>query len=311
MKILLAGATGAIGRPLLKRLLDDGHEVVATSRSAESAKALTRQGAEGVVLDAFDRAAVARVMAEARPEVAIHQLTALPAEVTPKAMKAAIVQTNRLRRETVTPFVTAARDAGARRAVVQSISFVTAPEGPPVLDETAPLYLDAPEDLRPVVETVRDMERAALAVDGIETLVLRYGFFYGPGTWYERSGTMGEMIAKRRYPVFGGGKGIWSWIHVDDAADATVRALTAGGPGVYNITGDDPVAVRDWVGVVVDALGAKKPRKLPTWLVRRAAGNAVVYYGTGLRGASNAKAKAELGIAPRPWRDGLRDAFAR
>jgi nucleoside-diphosphate-sugar epimerase len=210
----------------------------------------------------------------------------------------------------VTPFIEAAQAAGARRALVQSISFVTAPIGPPVQDESAPLYLDAPTDLRPAVETIHHMESDALAVEGIETLVLRYGFFYGPGTWYERDGAMGRMIAKRQYPMFGDGGGLWSWIHVDDAADATIRAMTAGEPGVYNITGDDPVSMNEWVPVVVDALGAKKPRRLPTFLVRLAAGNGLVYYGTELRGASNEKAKAELGIAPRPWREGLREAFA-
>lgn len=309
MRILLAGATGAIGRPLLKRLLEEGHEVVATTRSDESARALSAQGADGVVLDAFDAVAVRRVVAEARPEVVVHQLTALPAEITPKAMRAALVQTNRLRRETVPVFAEAARNAGARRIVVQSISFVTAPEGPAVQDESARLWTDAPSDIRPVVETVREMERDVLAVEGIEALVLRYGFFYGPGTWYERSGTMGEMIAKRRYPAFGDGSGMWSWIHVDDAVDATVRALDQGTPGVYNITDDTPVAVSEWLPVVVDALGAKKPRRLPTWMVRMAAGNGVIYYGTGLRGASNAKAKAAFGFEPRPWREGLRDSF--
>jgi nucleoside-diphosphate-sugar epimerase len=187
---------------------------------------------------------------------------------------------------------------------------VTAPQGPAIVDETAPLWLDAPPDLAPVIQTVSEMERDALAVEGIETMVLRYGFFYGPGTWYEREGTMGEMIAKRRYPMFGDGRGMWSWIHVDDAADATLRALERGQPGIYNVTDDEPVASRDWVPVVVDALGARKPRRLPTWLVRRAAGTAVVYYGTQLRGASNAKAKAAFGYQPRAWREGLRQAFA-
>ena len=309
MRVLLAGATGAIGRPLLKRLLAAGHEVVATTRSAESAEQLTAQGAEGVVLDAFDAEAVHRVVGEARPEVVLHQLTSLPADISPKAMKASIAVTNKLRRVTVPTFVNAAREAGARRIVVQSISFVTEPTGPAVVDETAPLWTNGPRDIEPVIQTISDMERAALSVEGIETLVLRYGFFYGPGTWYDREGTMGRMIAKRQYPMFGDSGGVWSWIHVDDAADATVRALDRGEPGVYNITDDEPVALSEWLPVVVDALGAKPPRRLPTWLVRRVAGNAVVYYGTMLRGASNAKARAALGYEPRPWREALPEAF--
>ena len=309
MRVLLAGATGAIGRPLLQRLLAEGHEVVATTRSEESAERLTAQGAEGVVLDAFDAPAVMRVVADARPEVVVHQLTSLPADVSPKAMKASISATNKLRRVTVPTFMRAARDAGARRIVVQSISFATEPQGPRVVDESAPLWTHGPRDVQPVMQTISDMERNALSMEGIDALVLRYGFFYGPGTWYDRSGAIGRMIAKRQYPVCGDSGGVWSWIHIDDAADATVRALDRGEPGVYNITDDEPVAVSEWLPLVVDALGAKPPRHLPTWLLRRLAGNGVVHYTTTLRGASNAKARAALGFEPRPWREALPETF--
>jgi nucleoside-diphosphate-sugar epimerase len=177
VKVLLAGATGAIGRPLLDRLLRAGHDVVATSRDAARAQELTARGAQGVVLDALDAEAVRRVVADTRPEVVVHQLTSLPGEPDPKAMQASLEMTSRLRRETVPVFAAAARDAGARRIVVQSISFVTRPAGPVVLDEDAPLYLDAPGDFGESVAAVRDMEAAATGTEGIEGMVRRYGVF--------------------------------------------------------------------------------------------------------------------------------------
>ena len=301
MRVLVAGATGAIGAPLVTRLRAEGHEVVGTSR---------RPGAADVALDAFDLDAVRRVVAEARPDVVVHQLTALPREPSPRGMGEALATTNRLRTETVPTFAVAAREAGARRVVVQSIAFVTRPDGPAVQDEDAPLWLDAPADFRPVIESVHRMERDVHAIEGIESVVLRYGFFYGPGTWYAPDGAFGQMIARRRLPIIGDGEGRYSMVHVDDAVDATVRALDRGAPGTYNVVDDEPVPARVLLPEIARLMGARPPRRLPAWLARPVAGSAAVHYGTTLRGASNARARADLGIQPRPWREGLTEVFA-
>lgn len=305
MRILLAGATGAIGRPLLARLLDDGHDVVATTRDAARAADLTANGATGVVLDAFDSDAVRRVVAEAQPEVVVHQLTALPQNPTPKAMRQSLDATTRLRKDTVPVFVDAARSAGARRIVVQSISFVTAPTGPDVVDEDHPLYLDAPKGFDHAVAGVRDMEAAVTGADGIEGVVLRYGFFYGPGTWYAGDGAMGEMLRRRRLPRIGNGNGRYSWIHVDDAVAVTVAALDRGAPGVYNVCDDEPARSEEWKALAAEALGTRPGVRVPAWLLNRVGGGVLVYYDTQLRGASNARMRAAFGVRPRPWREGL------
>jgi nucleoside-diphosphate-sugar epimerase len=310
MKVFLAGASGAIGRPLVARLLADGHDVVGTTRDEGRARVLREQGAEAVVLDALDPGALRATILAAEPEVVVHQLTALPAEADPKVMAAALALTNRLRRETVPALVEAGRDAGARRAVVQSISFVTRPDGHPVHDEDAPLWLDAPAAFADNMATVRDLEAATTQTDGIEGVVLRYGFYYGPGTWYDKDATMGTMLRKRRYPVIGSGAGRQSFVHVHDAVDATVRALDGGAPGIYNICDDDPAAARDWVPEAARVLGAKPPRKAPAWIARRLAGDAVVHYATTLPGNSNARARAAFPEwSPRSWRQGFAEVF--
>lgn len=310
MRIFLAGATGAIGRPLVDRLVADGHDVVGTTRDEARARELRERGADAVVLDAFDADAVHAAVRAAQPEVVIHQLTALPREADPKAMRAALDLTSRLRRETVPTFLAAAREAGARRAVVQSISFVTRPDGRAVHDEDAPLYFDAGAGFGGTVEAVRDMEAATVGADGVEGLVLRYGFFYGPGTWYEKDGAMARMIRQRRYPIIGKGQGRMSFVHVDDAVEATVRALDAAAPGIYNITDDDPAMSREWLPEVARILGARGPRWAPTWIARRLAGDAVVHYATTLPGNANARARQAFGWTPRPWRQGFAEVFA-
>jgi nucleoside-diphosphate-sugar epimerase len=308
MRVFLAGATGAVGRPLLARLVAAGHEVTATSRSAEKASALEAKGARGVVLDAFDADAVRAAIALAKPEVVIHQLTALPADASPRQMKAALAVTGRLRQETVPVFARAAREAGARRLIVQSIAFVTKPEGPAVLDEDAPLWVDGPGEVGAAVRPVRVMEEAVLGA-GLEGIVLRYGFFYGPGTWYEKTGTLGRMIGKRQVPLIGSGEGRQSLVHVDDAAEATVRALDRGATGIYNVTDDAPATQNEWLPAIASELGAKPPRHVPAWLARLVAGDGLVYYATTLRGASNARAKQAFGWQPRPWREGFHQVF--
>jgi nucleoside-diphosphate-sugar epimerase len=309
MRVFVAGAAGAIGVPLAARLLAAGHEVTGTTRDAGRADELRARGVEPVILEAFDREAVVAAVTAARPDVVIHQLTSLPVRPDPKSMSESMDRTTRLRRDTVPYFLDAARAAGARRILVQSISFATRP-GDAVQDEQAPLWTDAPGDFRAMVQALDAMERATVEAQGIEGLVLRYGFFYGPRTWYHRDGAIGEMVRRRRYPVIGGGRGRQSFVHVDDAADATVLALDHGGPGIYNITDDEPAPTREWVPEAARVVGAKRPFPLPAWLARRLAGDVVVHYATGLSGNSNAKAKAALGWQPRSWREGFREVFA-
>lgn len=310
MRVFLAGATGAIGRPLVDRLLAAGHEVVGTTRDRARADALAARGVEPVVLDAFDADAVRAAVAAARPEVVIHQLTSLPQD--PRAMAGAVAENARLRRETVPSYVEAARAAGARRVIAQSISFVTRPDGRPVHDEDAPLYHGAPgQEVN--IEGVAALESAvAAAGDDLDGLVMRYGFFYGPGTWYDRDGAMGTMIRKRRFPIVGSGEGRSSFVHVDDAVDATVRALDASVPaGTYNITDDEPARASEWVPAAARALGAKPPRKAPAVIAGRLAGPVLVHYHTTLPGNSNAKARAAMpGWSPRPLRQGFAEVFA-
>ncbi|MDX6714144.1 MAG: hypothetical protein QOH30_702 [Baekduia sp.] len=308
MRVLVAGATGAIGRPLVDRLVADDHEVVGTTRDEARARALREQGAEAVVLDAFDADAVGAAVRAAEPEVVVHQLTALPQAPDPKAMAAAVVLTSRLRRETVPTFLAAAQEVGARRAIVQSISFVTRPDGRPVHDEDAPL--DDRPGFRDSTAAVRDMEAATLGTEGLEGVVLRYGFFYGPGTWYSSEGAMAALIRKRAYPVIGRGRGRMSFVHVDDAVQATVLALDHGGPGLYNVTDDEPAMAKAWLPEVARLLGARRPLWAPPMVARRLAGDAVVHYATTLPGNANGRARAAFGWAPRPWRQGFAEAFA-
>jgi nucleoside-diphosphate-sugar epimerase len=308
VKVLVAGATGAIGRPLVDRLVADGHEVVGTTRDERRATALRERGAEAVVLDAFDADAVRAAVLAAEPEVVVHQLTALPATPDPKAMGDAVALTARLRRETVPTFLHAAAQAGARRAVVQSISFVTRPDGRPIHDEDAPLMLDDP-DSRENIAAVQTLEAATTGTPGIEGVVLRYGFYYGPGTWYDREGPVATMVRKRRYPIIGRGEGRSSFVHVDDAVDATVRALDRGAPGVYNITGDEPVPQHEWLPEVARLLGARRPFRVPVWVARRLAGSVVAHYGATLPGNANDRARVALDWRPRPWREGFAEVF--
>jgi nucleoside-diphosphate-sugar epimerase len=305
MRIFLAGATGVIGRPLVPQLLQAGHEVTALARTPEKAAALREQGVETAVADAFDADGVREAVVSARPEVLIHQLTALPREMNMRKYAEQVKPTSRLREETTPIFLAAAREAGARRAIFQSISFMTAPEGPPVVDETAPVFSS------PISKSTVAMERFVLEAEALEGVVLRYGFFYGPGTYYAPDGFMVNLVRKRQMPIVGSGEGRTSFIHVDDAAAATVRALDHGGPGIYNITDDHPATQKEWVPEVARLIGAGKPRHLPAWLVRLVAGQYAVMMGTSLRGNANAKAKADLGWEPRwpNWRDGLADVL--
>jgi nucleoside-diphosphate-sugar epimerase len=311
MKVFVAGASGAIGRPLVPKLVEAGHEVTGMTRSEERAERLREAGAAALVADVFDEERVRSGMAEAAPDVVVHQLTALPDRLNFRD-KSLYDATNRVRGEGTRILLDAARAAGARRMVAQSIAFIYAPEGDGVKDEDAPLLEDAPGAFADGTRTVIEMEQAVVGAGWLEGLVLRYGFFYGPGTYYAADGSSAEDVRKRRQPIVGKGTGIFSFIHIDDAADATVVAAERGAPGVYNIVDDEPARIGDWLPVYAEAVGAKKPWRIPVWLAKLVAGKEVALFTTQLRGASNTKAKQELGWEPRhpSWRQGFRESLA-
>ena len=309
MKVFVAGASGAIGRPLIRKLVEAGHEVTGTSRRPERTEEIKAAGATGVVCDVFDAEALEEAVREASPEVVVNELTALPEEYDPK--KIDYGPTNRVRKEGGGNLMKAALAAGARRYVTQSIAFLYAPEGGLIKDEEGRPYEDAPAPFDEGVKGMLSHERDVLEADGIEGLVLRYGQFYGPGTYYDRGGAIEKEVARRRLPIVGPGTGIASFIHVDDAASATVAALDHGGPGVYNVADDEPAAMREWLPVYAEAVGAKPPMKVPAWLARLVAGKVAIEFGVNLRGASNEKAKRDLGWKPRyaSWREGFRESL--
>jgi 2-alkyl-3-oxoalkanoate reductase len=309
VRIFVAGASGAIGRPLIAQLVAGGHEVTGMTRRPERAEEIDAAGATGVVCDVFDAPALTRAVAAARPEVVIHQLTALPQALDlrkPDVYDA----TNRVRREGTANLIAAAREAGTGRIVAQGISFVYAPTGGWVKTEEDPVISAAPGPFGGAMEAIMDLERQVTTAEGMDGLVLRYGFFYGPGTAFARGGFYEGELNRRRLPVIGRGKGMSSFIHVDDAAAATVAAAARGEPGIYNVVDDDPAPAREWIPALAEALGAKRPLRVPAWLARLVAGKAVVSLATTTRGASNAKAKRELGWDPlhSSWRQGFREA---
>jgi nucleoside-diphosphate-sugar epimerase len=305
MRVLVAGATGAIGKELLPRLADAGHEVFAMIRS-ESGKARAAQlGAVPVIADALDRAQVEAAVREAAPEVIINQLTAI-GHVDTRHFERSFAATNRLRIEGNDNLLAAARATGVRRFIAQSNgAFTYARTGGPVKTEQDPF------DHSPVgaamIAAIEHLEKAVLGAAWTEGIALRYGAFYGPGTSMAPGSEQLEMIRKRKFPVVGDGGGVWSFIHIADAAEATVAAVANGDRGVYNIVDDDPAPVAEWLPELAAMLGAKKPMRVPRFIGRLAAGQAGVVLMTELRGASNAKAKRELGWHPThpTWRQGL------
>jgi 2-alkyl-3-oxoalkanoate reductase len=310
VRVFVAGASGALGRPLVPQLVAAGHEVTGMTRRPERAEEIRAAGAEAVVCDAFDREALTAAVAAARPEAVVNQLTSLPQKYDPR--KASFYeQTNRVRREGGHNLVEAARAAGARRFITQSISFLYAPEGEWVKSEDARLYDDAPGHFGPSVRVLAEHEREVVECPDFEGLVLRYGQFYGPETYFAPDGHLGRETRRRRFPVVGEGTGTFSFIHVEDAAGATVAALERGGPGIYNVVDDEPAPMGEWLPVYAEVLGAKPPLRVPFWLARLVAGKSVATTAVEMRGATNAKVKRELGWAPRyaSWRQGFREAL--
>jgi nucleoside-diphosphate-sugar epimerase len=315
MKVFVAGATGVLGRELVPQLVAQGHEVVGMTRTASKQDGLRTLGARPVVADALDPDAVAQAVASAEPEVIVHQLTALSGPMSARDMRHpdrsfAATMTNRLRTEATDHLLAAGRAVGARRFVAQSFgAFRFARTGGPVQTEADPLDPNPPAPLRPVVEGLLYLEQAVTTIDWGEGLALRYGGFYGPGTAISLApdAQMAGPIRKRRFPIVGGGGGVWSHIHIEDAAAATAAAVERGQPGIYYVVDDEPAPVREWLPVLASALGAKPPRRVPRWLGRLVAGEAATVMMTDVRGASNAKAKRELGWQLRypSWRQGV------
>jgi nucleoside-diphosphate-sugar epimerase len=315
MKVFVAGATGVLGRALVPHLLARGHEVVGMTRSASKQDLVRSLGARPVVADALDPDAVARAVASAQPEVIVHQLTALSGPMSardarhPERFEGAIL-TNRLRTEGTDHLLAAGRAVGARRFVAQSFGALrSARTGGPALTEADPLEPDSPAPPRSAVEAILYLEQAVTSIEWGAGLALRYGGFYGPGTGVSLApdAQLAAPIRKRRFPIVGNGGGVWSYIHIEDAAAATAVAVERGRPGVYNIVDDDPAPVRDWLPVLASALDAKPPRRVPRWLGRLAAGETATAMMTEVRGASNEKAKRELGWQLRypSWRQGF------
>jgi nucleoside-diphosphate-sugar epimerase len=297
MRILIAGATGAIGRPLVRRLRANQYEIFALTRSPDSAPALKEIGAEAVVADARDAAAVKAAVGRIRPDALINELTSLPRHYTPAAMKAAAERDRKVRVEGNINLLAALRDAGVRRYLLQSSGFWYVP-GAGLADESVPFISSASPGVEASARTYLELEARASATPGIEFVALRYGFFYGPGIWYTREGDMGDQVRQQQVPIIGKGQGVYSFVHIDDAAEATVAALECP-PGHYNIVDGNPSPQHLWLTAFARAAGAPAPPRVSEEEALRVSGPDAVYYATRLRGASNEKARRELGFRPR------------
>jgi nucleoside-diphosphate-sugar epimerase len=309
MKVFVAGATGALGTQLVPLLVANGHEVVGMTRTPAKREVLRRAGAQPVVADALDADAVGQAVGEAGPDVIVHQLTAIPPKIDMRNFDREFELTNRLRTDGTDHLLSAGKAVGVERFVAQSNVSLYARSGDPVKDEDAPVDHDPPAELREGVAAIAHLEEAVTGASWTEGVVLRYGWFYGPGTSIavDPLGSQIEMVRKRQLPIVGKGTGIWSFIHIEDAATATLAAIEGGPAGTYNVVDDDPAPVSEWVPALAAAVGAKRPWRVPRWVGRLAAGEWGVAAMTELRGASNDKAKRELGWQPRypSWRQGF------
>jgi nucleoside-diphosphate-sugar epimerase len=288
-------------------LVANGHSVTAMTRSADKAPAIEAMGAEAAVTDVFDAERLSEAVGAARPEAVIHQLTDLPKEIDFRKVETQLAGNDRIRTEGTRNLVAAAQAAGVSTFVAQSIAFGYRNDGDGLKREDDPLDLEAEWPWRRSMEALRDLEDATTSTDGLRGVVLRYGYFYGPDTVFDPAGgSTAEMVRKRRYPVVGGGGGVFSFVHVDDAARAAVIAVEGGASGIFNVVDDEPAPVREWLPLYAAAIGAKPPRRLPAFVARLLAGGRLVALATQQRGADNAKAKRELGWEPRfpSWRTG-------
>lgn len=298
MKVFIAGASGAIGQPLVRQLIERGHEVAGMTRS--HAGAIEALGAQAAVADAFDAGAVRAAVAQAEPDAVVNELTDLGRPLNPRKYDEWLAGTNRLRREGTKNLIDAAVVAGVPKFVSQSVAFAYTFE-PGVKTEESPIHGPAAGEMGAAMES---LEQQTLAAPG--GIVLRYGFFYGPGTAYSRDGQQIAMIRKRQMPIVGGGHGAFPFIHVEDAASATVAAIERGSPGIYNVVDDEPAPGSEYIPYLAQLVGARKPRRVPAWLARLVAGG-MIGFATSLQPVSNAKAKRELGWEPRypSWRQGF------
>ena len=311
MRVFLAGSSGAIGRPLIAALVRAGHSVVALTRSEAKCAALRAAGAEPVVGDVFDAAGLARAVAAAAPDAVVHELTAIPPRIDPKNVARDLAATNRLRSEGTRNLVAAAAAApSVRRFVAQSVAFAYEP-GATLRVESDPLVVKPPAGFTEVVAALRSLESQVGALDHGQGVVLRYGYFYGPGTAYARDGSFHDDVMRRRVPIAGAGSGVFSFIHVDDAAAATCAALERGS-GIYNVVDDEPAPLKEWLPEYARLIGARPPWHVPGLLARLGAGAYGEFLLLKQSGASNAKARRELAFTPSraSWRQGFIEEFA-
>lgn len=307
MKVFLAGATGAIGKELVPRLVAAGHEVHGMTRTASKRVMLEEMGAVAVVADALDPDQVAEAVGRAKPDVIVHELTAI-GSLDPRHFDRDFALTNRLRSQGTDYLLAAGQAVGVRRFVAQSYgAWPYQRTGGPVKTEEDPLDPAPPREMRGTLAAIQHLEQAVLGAAWTEGIVLRYGWFYGPGTSMARDGQQSDLVRRHRFPVIGGGRGVWSFVHVADAAEATVAALTHGSRGIYNVVDDEPALVAEWLPALAQELGAGKPMRLPRFVGRLLIGEAGLVLMTDTRGASNAKARRELEWVPAhaSWRQGF------
>ncbi len=298
MKVLLAGATGAIGRPLIRSLRQYGHSVFGLVRSKESIRILAELDAEAMIGNALDRSSVRAAIARVRPDAVINELTSLPQHYTAEAMKAAADRDSRVRKEGNLNLLTGMLDCGVRRYLLQASGFWYAP-GNGLADESSQLAIDASPGISASARTYLELESVAARASEIDCVAMRYGFFYGPRTWYTTSGDMGDQVRRQQLPVIGAGQGVYSFVHIEDAASATVAALECA-PGAYNIVDDHPSRQSVWLPAFARICGALEPPRVTEQEALTTSGADSVYYATRLRGASNEKARLELNFRPRP-----------
>jgi nucleoside-diphosphate-sugar epimerase len=313
MNILVAGASGAIGRRLVPLLVAAGHRVFATTRTADKLNGLRGERVEPLLMDGLDRDSVLRAVRAAEPDVIVHQMTALPPLLNLKEFDDEFVVTNRLRSEGTSHLVTAAAISGTRRFISQSYSgWPNDRHGGRVKTEADPLDDDPPPAMARTLEAIQALEQLTVDTPGVTGLALRYGSLYGPGTAIASDGAMVDLIRHRKFPLIGDGAGVWSFIHVDDAARATLGAIERGPAGIYNIVDDEPAEVAAWLPYLAATVGAKAPLPLPSWVARLAVGEAGVMMMTTVRGSSNEKVRRLLGWQPEyaSWRDGFRRGLA-
>jgi 2-alkyl-3-oxoalkanoate reductase len=309
MRIFVAGASGAVGKHLVALLVASGHQVVAATRTSNKQAGLRAAGAEPVMLDVLDREAVMYAVTAARPDVVMHQATALAGVRSFKNFDREFAVTNALRMDGTRYLIAAAHAAGARRFVAQSFTgWPNVREGGRIKTEEDPLDPRPPRMMTRTLHAIRQLEGAVSGVPGMTGIVLRYGSFYGQGTSLGIKGEITELVRRRKFPIVGGGTGVWSFTHIEDAAVAARLAAERAPGGIYNVVDDEPAEVAVWLPYLAHAIGARPPFRVPAWLVRPIVGDALVAMMTSVRGSSNAKAKRELGWQPvyASWREGFR-----